>query len=84
MLLAQRTSKVLRFGAPGPGEAETVLLLRVVGVVLVLIGVIWLIQGLGIVTTGSFMDGQSVWAVIGGACVAGGLVVLSRSRRRRT
>ena len=50
----------------------------------VLIGVIWLIQGLGIVTTGSFMDGQSVWAVIGGACVAGGLVVLSRSRRRRT
>ena len=84
MLLAQRTSKVLRFGAPGPGEAESVLLLRVVGVVLVLIGVIWLIQGLGIVTTGSFMDGQSVWAVIGGACVAGGLVILSRSRRRRT
>ena len=84
MLIAQRTSKVLRFGAPGPGEAESVLLLRVVGVVLVLIGVIWLIQGLGIVTTGSFMDGQSVWAVIGGACVAGGLVVLSRSRRRRT
>ena len=75
---------MLRFGAPGPGEAESVLLLRVVGVVLVLIGVIWLIQGLGIVTTGSFMDGQSVWAVIGGACVAGGLVVLSRSRRRRT
>ena len=52
--------------------------------VLVLIGVVWLIQGLGIVTTGSFMDGQSVWAVIGGACVAGGLVALSRSRRRRT
>ena len=60
------------------------LFLRVVGVVLVLIGGVWLIQGLGLVTTGSFMDGQGVWAVIGGACVAGGLVVLSRSRRRRT
>jgi hypothetical protein len=61
-----------------------VLLLRVVGVVLVLIGGVWLIQGLGLVTTGSFMDGQSFWAVIGGVCVAGGLVALSRSRRRRT
>jgi len=61
-----------------------VLALRVVGVVLVLIGAVWLVQGLGIVTTGSFMDGQSVWAVIGGACVAGGLIALSRSRRRRT
>jgi len=61
-----------------------VLLLRVVGVVLVLIGAVWLVQGLGIVTTGSFMDGQSVWAVIGGACVAGGLITLSRSRRRPT
>ena len=60
------------------------LFLRVVGVVLVLIGGVWLIQGLGLVTTGSFMDGQGVWAVIGGACMAGGLVALSRSRRRRT
>jgi LPXTG-motif cell wall-anchored protein len=61
-----------------------VLLLRVIGVFLVLIGGVWLVQGLGVVSTGSFMDGQSVWAVIGGACMAGGLVVLSRSRRRRT
>ena len=60
------------------------LFLRVVGVVLVLIGGVWLIQGLGLVTTGSFMDGPGVWAVIGGACMAGGLVALSRSRRRRT
>jgi hypothetical protein len=61
-----------------------VLLLRVVGVVLVLVGGVWLVQGLGLVTSGSFMDGQSVWAVIGGACMAGGLIALSRSRRRRT
>ena len=52
--------------------------------VLVLIGAVWLVQGLGIVSTGSFMDGQSVWAVIGGVCVAGGLIALSCSRRRRT
>jgi len=59
-----------------------VLLLRGIGVTLVLIGVVWLVQGLGVIPTGSFMDGQGVWAVIGGACVAGGLIAVSRSRRR--
>ena len=56
--------------------------LRVVGVILVLIGGVWLVQGLGVVPTGSFMDGQGVWAVIGGVCMVGGLIALSRSRRR--
>jgi hypothetical protein len=59
-----------------------VVLLRVVGVILVLVGGLWLIQGLGLVPTGSFMDGQGVWAVIGGVCLVGGLIALSRSRRR--
>jgi hypothetical protein len=59
-----------------------VLLLRIVGVVLVLIGAVWLVQGLGLVPTGSFMDGQGVWAVIGGVIMVGGLIALSRSRRR--
>jgi hypothetical protein len=58
-----------------------VLLLRVVGVILVLIGGVWLVQGLGVIRTGSFMDGQSVWAVIGGVCLVAGLIALSRSRR---
>jgi hypothetical protein len=61
-----------------------VLFLRVVGVILVLIGGVWLIQGLGVIPTGSFMDGQSIWAVIGGVCMVGGLIALSRSRGRRT
>jgi hypothetical protein len=34
--------------------------LRGIGVILVLIGAVWLIQGLGLIPTGSFMDGQSV------------------------
>ena len=57
------------------------LLLRVVGLILVLIGGVWLVQGLGVIPTGSFMDGQSVWAVIGGVCLVAGLIALSRSRR---
>ena len=38
------------------------------GGVFVLVGVIWLGQGVGIIG-GSFMTGQAVWAVIGGACI---------------
>lgn len=57
-------------------------LLRVLGVLLVVVGAVWLIQGLGIAPTGSFMDGQGLWAAIGAVCIAGGLVMLGRSRRR--
>jgi hypothetical protein len=57
--------------------------LRVLGVFLVLLGGVWLIQGLGLIPTGSFMDGQGIWALIGGAMVAAGIVAISRSRRRR-
>jgi hypothetical protein len=38
------------------------------GGVLVVVGVIWFGQGVGLIG-GSFMTGQAVWAVIGGACV---------------
>ena len=54
------------------------------GPVLMVIGAVWLVQGLGLADTGSFMDGQRLWAVIGAAFfVAGVLVSLSRRRSRR-
>jgi len=47
------------------------ILLRVVGVVLMLVGVIWFLQGINVLP-GSFMTGQFKWAVYGGiAFVAG-------------
>lgn len=39
-----------------------------VGGVLLIVGVIWLGQGVGIIG-GSFMTGESAWAVIGAVCV---------------
>ena len=36
----------------------------VVGVVLALVGLLWFLQGIGVVK-GSFMTGEPVWAVIG-------------------
>ena len=36
----------------------------VVGVVLALLGLLWFLQGIGVVK-GSFMSGEPVWAIIG-------------------
>lgn len=56
--------------------------LNVVGGLLMLFGVTWFLQGIGVLP-GSFMSGQVRWAVYGGcAAVAGLLVMLSANRRR--
>ena len=51
--------------------------------VAMIVGGIWLIQGLGIADTGSFMDGQPVWAVSGGILLLVGLGSSVAKRRRR-
>jgi hypothetical protein len=59
--------------------------LLIVGVLMVLMGGIWLLQGIGILP-GSFMTGQSFWAVMGAIFLAvGGSLVLAglRLNRRR-
>lgn len=56
-----------------------------VGVVLVILGLVWLLQGVGVLT-GSPMTGQQVWTVIGLLLVAGGVALAMaglRDRRRR-
>jgi hypothetical protein len=54
--------------------------LATLGVVLLLIGGVWLLQGIGVLP-GSFMTGQTKWAVIGGITVAVGLAALVLARR---
>lgn len=51
-----------------------------VAVVLVLVGLIWIGQGIGVVP-GSFMSGQQVWAGIGAVCVAVGAYLAWSTRR---
>lgn len=48
--------------------------LTAVGIVLTVVGVIWALQGFGIIG-GSFMSGDSVWAIIGPVVAAAGLVI---------
>jgi hypothetical protein len=55
--------------------------LNAVGVVLVVVGSIWFLQGIGVLP-GSFMTGQIRWAVYGGIAVAAGIALLMAAKRR--
>jgi hypothetical protein len=57
------------------------IVLSVSGVLMVLMGSIWFLQGINILP-GSFMTGQLRWAVYGGIAVLLGLAVLIRANRR--
>lgn len=51
------------------------------GVVLVLLGGLWLLQGIGVLP-GSFMTGQTQWAVYGAIAIVVGAGLLILARRR--
>jgi uncharacterized membrane protein HdeD (DUF308 family) len=51
------------------------LALRICGVVLMLLGAIWILQGINVLP-GSFMTGQIQWAIYGVVAVAAGLLLL--------
>lgn len=52
------------------------------GVLLVLLGAVWTMQGLGYLK-GSFMTGQQQWTAIGSLCVIGGLLLAVSGLRRK-
>ena len=56
--------------------------LNIMGVVLVLFGSIWFLQGVNVLP-GSFMTGQIRWAVYGSIAVIAGIVLLVRANWRR-
>jgi hypothetical protein len=56
--------------------------LNVIGVLLVLVGGIWILQGINVLP-GSFMTGQIKWAAYGGLAVVAGLGALYAARRIR-
>jgi hypothetical protein len=62
-------------------EEAMKIVLNIVGVLMVLMGAIWFLQGINILP-GSFMTGQLQWALYGGCAVVAGLLVLARVNRR--
>jgi hypothetical protein len=54
--------------------------MMIAGVVLVLIGGVWVLQGINVLP-GSFMTGQTKWAVYGAITAAIGIGLIALSRR---
>ena len=77
----ESVSALLRFPV---GSACMKITLNVLGAVLILMGCIWILQGVNILP-GSFMTGQIQWAVYGAIAVAvGAALLLSANRRRKS
>lgn len=51
---------------------------RAIGIVLVVVGGVWVLQGIG-VAQGSVMTGNPIWAVIGAVLVIAGAILLRRA-----
>jgi hypothetical protein len=58
------------------------IILNIVGVLLLLIGSIWFLQGINVLP-GSFMTGQMRWAARGGILVVAGIAGLVWANRKR-
>ena len=57
--------------------------LYILGVIMVLVGIVWFLQGLNILL-GSFMSGNSLYTVLGALlAVAGSLILFFTNRRYR-
>jgi hypothetical protein len=54
----------------------------IVGIVLILVGAVWTLQGLGVLG-GSAMSGVALWAVVGPFVAVIGIVIALSGRRRR-
>lgn len=55
--------------------------LTVVGALLLLIGAIWFFQGINVLP-GSFMTGETKWAIYGGILAIAGIALLTVARRK--
>jgi len=56
------------------------ILLNVLGVLCVLSGCVWILQGINILP-GSFMTGQTKWAIYGGLLLVAGVGILAVANR---
>jgi hypothetical protein len=59
------------------------IILSIFGVLIALMGAVWILQGINILP-GSFMTGQTQWAIYGAIAVIIGLVLLVAANRRKS
>jgi LPXTG-motif cell wall-anchored protein len=56
--------------------------LNVIAVILLLVGGVWFLQGINVIP-GSFMTGQSQWAIYGGIAFVAGIGMLVFANRKK-
>jgi uncharacterized membrane protein HdeD (DUF308 family) len=56
--------------------------LSIIAVLLILVGVVWFLQGINVLP-GSFMTGQSQWALYGGIAVIAGVGLLLFANQKK-
>jgi hypothetical protein len=54
---------------------------KISGMLCLLVGCVWILQGINVLP-GSFMTGQTKWAIFGALLVAAGVGLLMAGRRR--
>ena len=59
------------------------ILKNILGVVLVLFGGVWFLQGMNMFPGQSFMNGQTKWSIYGGIVFVVGVVVLIWANRKK-
>ena len=55
--------------------------LRVLGILFIVVGCVWFLQGINVLP-GSFMSGQTKWAVYGSLLAVAGISLVIAARRR--
>ena len=56
--------------------------LNIAGILCVIVGCVWILQGINILP-GSFMTGQTKWAIFGGLLAIAGIGILISANRGR-
>ena len=64
-------------------ELKLKILINIVGAFLIVSGCVWFLQGINVIP-GSFMTGQSIWAVYGVISAIVGALVIFRTNRKRS
>ena len=49
--------------------------MTIVGALIAAVGAIWILQGLNVIISDSFMTGSRIWVVIGAVAVVGGVAL---------
>ena len=81
-IFACGTIKALGLRTTTPFWCLMRIVLNVIGVLCLLAGCVWILQGINILP-GSFMTGQTKWAIYGAILVVAGIGLLISAKRRR-